>query len=281
MSSGCTLGAKKLPSHFFMFKNRDLVYEDFRSHLIFDDRIFAVQGVDISSGSASGVSIGINNSGLSVCSSTVLVNNNSPYDILLEQLLREADTIEQGTEIVGQELESGKRFQWCNILIGSLNEVGVIEIGDDDFYLEIDENYIVRANHHLKLATSEAILGASDQEREAAGPLADSQHRRQQASKMVAGAKALQDFISIVSTHSPSRGFDSICRHRDAPVKSGSFLGETSYSYIIEVFQPAIDALDIKFHVTRKNPCSNPFRQIDVDFGLSHSDKQAVVASFP
>lgn len=280
MNAGCTIGAKRLPDRFYMFKNRDLVYPDFIDHLIYDERVFAVGGVNIADGSESGVSIGINSSGLALCSATVLINDDLPYDPLLEQILRDADNIGQAEEIVRESFDAGRHYQWCNIVIGSLDEVGVIEIGPEGYALERDEIYITRANHHLKMTTTEMVKHASKKAREAAGPLSDSQIRRQVASTKTKDATALQDFISIVSTHSPSKGFDSICRHLNAHAADREYLGQTAYSYIIEVQKGKAQSRDIVFYVSRGNPCSSPFRDFSVDFESIGAVKASTVADF-
>ncbi len=280
MNAGCTIGAKRFPERFYMFKNRDLVYPDFVDHLIYDERVFAIGGVNIADGSESGVSIGINSSGLALCSATVLINDDLPYDPLIEQILRDADNIGQAEEIVGEAFDAGKHYQWCNIVIGSLDEVGVIEIGPEGYALERDDIYITRANHHLKLATTEVVKRASKKGREAAGPLSDSQVRRQVASTMTKDATALQDFISIVSSHSPNKGFDSICRHLGAHDADGEYLGQTAYSYIIEVQKGKGQSRDIVFYVSRGNPCSSPFRDFSVDFESVDAVKASTIADF-
>ncbi len=281
MSGGCTIGAKKLPGRLYLFKNRDLIYDDFKDRVIFDDRLFAITGIDIGEGVERGVSLGVNSAGLAVCSSSVLINEGAVYDILLEEILRDADTIEESENIVRKAVEAGQEYQWCNFVLGSIDEVGVIELMSDAYHLERDDTYVVRANHHLKLPTAIDVNNASAEEREACGSLTTSQERRQIASKMVVQATALQDFISIVSSHSKSRGFDSICRHRDALVSSGEYLGETSYSYIVEILQLDEGLSDITIHVAKGNPCSHPFKQVQVSFEESDETRFKIIEEFP
>jgi len=281
MPSACTIGAKKLPGRLYLFKNRDLVYEDFKDRAVFTDRMFAVTGVDIAEGIEKGVSIGVNSSGLAVCSSSVLINEGAAYDILLEEILNDANSISEAEEIVKIALDAGEEYQWCNFVLGSLQEVGVIEVSSDAYHLEEDEHFVVRTNHHLKLPTATVVQNASEEQREACGPLSTSQNRRQVASKIVENATAFQDFLSLLSTHSDSRGFDSICRHRDALVSSGSFLGETSYSYIIEMLNLGDRSPEIVFHVARGNPCSNAFKQILVDFDNTIEARTKIIDEFP
>ncbi|MHA1906393.1 MAG: hypothetical protein ACW98Y_03785 [Candidatus Thorarchaeota archaeon] len=281
MSGGCTIGAKRLPGRLYLFKNRDLVYDDFKDRAIFNDRMFSVSGVDIAEGVERGISIGVNSSGFAVCSSSVLINDGAAYDILLEEILREANTISEAEDIVRKALDAGEEYQWCNFILGSIDEVGAIELSSDEYNLERDDIYVVRANHHLKLPTATILSTASIEEREACGPLPTSQERRQVASKMVEQATAFQDFISIVSSHSASRGFDSICRHKDALVSSGAYLGETSYSYIVEMLQLDEGFPDITFHVARGNPCSHPFKQVPLSFEVSEEARVKTIEDFP
>ncbi|MHA2303271.1 MAG: carcinine hydrolase/isopenicillin-N N-acyltransferase family protein [Candidatus Thorarchaeota archaeon] len=280
MSEGCTLAAKIIGPRYFMVKNRDLVYPDFQSYALFDDTIFAVTGVHIGSGEPMGVSIGVNRWGLSVCSSTVLANTDTAYDMLLERVLRKCKTIDEAAELVRADLQSGNRYQWSNFLLATADEVGAIEIGDGVMEIEKLPEMITRANHHLKLSTVETLKASSPEEREAGGPIQDSQHRRQVASKMLESAVSIGDMMEIVCTHSDSRGYDSICRHWSSN-PDNPLLGETSYSYILEVLKTNSNAFDIRMHAARGNPCSNTFREILLDFAASPSDKQELVQSFP
>jgi hypothetical protein len=280
MSEGCTLAAKIIGPRYFMLKNRDLVYPDFQDHAVFDDTIFAVTGVHIGSGVPMGVSIGVNRWGLSVCSSTVLANSETAYDLLLEKVLRECRTIEEAEELVRSDLEIGNMYQWCNFLLATLEEVGAIEIGDRIMEIERLPVMISRANHHLKLPTTEALKAASREEREAGGSIQDSQHRRQVASKMLDTAASIGDMIEILCTHSDSRGYNSICRHRESD-PDDSLLGETSYSYILEVLKTNAEEFDIRIHVAKGNPCSNTFQEIEVDFTMPPSERKKIVQSFP
>ncbi|MHA2461062.1 MAG: hypothetical protein ACXAEJ_07425 [Candidatus Thorarchaeota archaeon] len=280
MSDGCTIGAKFLSGRVFLLKNRDLVYEDFKDAAIFDDEIFAVQGVKIGSAEPCGVSIGVSRKGLMGCSSTVLANLNTAYDLLLEDILRKVNTIEDAYKLVTDSLDQGNEYQWCNFVFADTIQVGVIEIGHRESQMETDPTCITRANHHVLLPTSEMMKKASPEEREAGGPLHTSQERRQTASKMLKEAVSIADMIQILGSHREGRGFDSICRHRSHE-RGNPFLGETSYSYIIEAFSEKAGFKDIRFHVARGNPCSNTFFEFKIDFGMPIEEKIRLVQEFP
>jgi hypothetical protein len=64
MFEGCTIGAKNFGNRFFLFKNRDLRYENFKDQAIFTNDIFGVTGVNIGTSELTGVSIGVNRWGL-------------------------------------------------------------------------------------------------------------------------------------------------------------------------------------------------------------------------
>ncbi|RDE17553.1 MAG: hypothetical protein C4K49_02260 [Candidatus Thorarchaeota archaeon] len=281
MPDGCTIGAKVVGARALLFKNRDLVYEDFKDSAIFDDTLFAVTGMNIGSGAKAGVSVGFNKWGLAACSSTVLIRPAEAYDFLLEEVLRNARTLDEAYRIVSTSLETGKRYQWCNFVVATPNEVGAIEIGDGVCDIERDPKMITRANHHNKLSTGDVLAKASRQEREAGGPLYTSERRRQTAAKMLESAKSVGDIISIVSTHSPGKGFDSICRHRTRKAGEDKLMGETAYSYIVEMSTGRAGGIEFRMHVARSNPCSNPFKEVLVDFGSSPQEKERVVKGFP
>jgi hypothetical protein len=281
MADGCTIGARRVGARTFLFKNRDLVYEDFKDHAVFGDDFFAVTGVNIENGDPAGVSIGVNKTGLAACSATVLINGEEPYDLLLERIVQEASDLDSAYEIVRTSLDNGHRYQWCNFAIATPLELGIIEIGDGVCEIEVDRERIVRTNHHLKLPTTEHITAASDEEREAGGPIDTSQRRRQDASKMLDTASTLADIIEIMSHHSDTMGFDSICRHRNAPSLSNQYLGETSYSYIVEMTSLPPDILEVVFHVSRGNPCTVPYRSIPIRFDIPEDEKKKVALDFP
>jgi len=281
MSDGCTIGAKRIGARVLTFKNRDLVYADFKSVVSFDAQVFAVTGVDIATGVPSGVSIGVNRHGLSACSATVLIGTGSPYDPLLDEILRQCKDVRSAHRIVTGRLQAGERYQWCNIVVASTDEVGAIEIGDGVCDLETDKTQIVRTNHHLRLPTTDTVRKAGPEQREAAGPLYTSQHRRQVASDILKTVTTLTDVTSLVSQHSEDRGFSSICRHKDGDSQGIPLMGETSYSYVIEVSAPKRRAIQVSIHAVRGNPCSHPFRTLALDFDASPSEKARIVSAFP
>ncbi|MFX1603951.1 MAG: hypothetical protein ACFFCK_10740 [Promethearchaeota archaeon] len=281
MSGGCTLGAKIVGNRYFLLKNRDLVYQDFKDTVVFDDTVFGVAGVKIGTGEPAGVSIGFNKWGLSACNSTVLATSDEAYDILMERVLRKAWSLDQAHELVNEELQSGNRYQWGNFLLATHEEVGAIEIGEGVCEIERSPIMITRANHHLRLPTMEALKKATDEEREAGGPIPTSQRRRQLVSRMLEDATSLGDMMKILSSHSDTRGFDSICRHRGMDPGESPFLGETSYSYIAEVLKLGPDKFDFRIHASRGNPCSNKYDETVVDFSSSPAERFATIRGFP
>ncbi|MHA1962479.1 MAG: carcinine hydrolase/isopenicillin-N N-acyltransferase family protein [Candidatus Thorarchaeota archaeon] len=281
MVDGCTIVARRVGPRVFLGKNRDLVYEDFKDHAVFGDDYFAVTGVNIENGEPAGVSIGVNKSGLAACSATVLINGEEPYDLLLQRIVREASDLDSAYEIVRTSLDDGHRYQWCNFAIATPLELGIIEIGDGICEIEVDREQIARTNHHLKLPTTDHVAAASDEEREAGGPIDTSQRRRQDASRMLKTASTLADIIKIMSHHSDTMGFDSICRHRNAPSLSSQYLGETSYSYIIEMTDLSPKSTEVIFHVSRGNPCTVPYMSIPIRFDIPEDEKNKAALEFP
>ena len=82
--------------------------------------------------------------------------------------------------------------------------------------------------------------------------------------------------MALLSNHSPSRQFDSICRHRTQGSYELEFLGETSYSYILEVSGLETGTFDVRINVARGNPCSNSYKEVLIDFNTP-----ADMQSFP
>ncbi len=278
MTGGCTIGAKIVGDRYLLFKNRDLVYEDYKDQCIFENDIFAVIGIKIGAGVDMGASIGVNRWGLAACNSTVLINSEEAYDVLMERLLRRAKTLDEAYDIVVNSLDGGERYQWGNFVIATPDEVGAIEIGDGTYEIESGSDSIARTNHHLILSTRDALLRASPEEREAGGPLNASQSRRQIAARMLESARSTQDIIEILSTHAKGKGYDSICRHRTGARGEDPWLGETSYSYIIEV---ETKPFDFRIHVAPGNPCSTTFHEVQLDFKTTSEAKEQLIRDFP
>jgi len=266
MPDGCTAGAKIIGDRYFLLKNRDLICGGFRDALVFENDVFFITGINVADGEFEGASFGFNRYGLAACNTTVLITPHKPYDILLERILRESKTIEDAFDLVQNDLERGERYQWCNFILASTSGVGVIEIGDGVAVLEQDPKIITRTNHHLILPTADILRHASLAEREAGGSLTTSQHRRQQAAKILSGATSMIDMAQLLSTHSEGRGFDSICRHQSLNPRAEPYRGETVYSYIAEVSGINSNQLEFRISVTPGNPCTGLFKEFIVDF---------------
>jgi hypothetical protein len=281
MSAGCTSGAKRIGSRYFLFKNRDLIWEDFSDSVVFDEDVFLVRGADVASGNPVGAALGVNKLGLAAANTTVLVTDDSPYDLLLERILRECEDIESAMTLVQEDMSQGSRYQWANFVLADRTMVAAIELGDDEAQLETDLSMVTRTNHHLLLPTAEQVRSASAAKREAGGPLQTSQKRRQIAAKLLETATSTQDVIQLLGTHSDGLGFDSICRHWTDRVSLEPYRGATVYSYIIEVFDVGLVDLDIRIHVSRGNPCIQPFFEFELNFKGSPAEREMVVNSFP
>ncbi|MFW9982344.1 MAG: carcinine hydrolase/isopenicillin-N N-acyltransferase family protein, partial [Candidatus Thorarchaeota archaeon] len=248
--------------------------------VVFDSEVFFVTGVNVGDGEPCGASFGFNRYGFAGCNTTVLVTPDAPYDSLLERILREAKTIQEAFELVEDDLECGNRYQWCNFIIASPNGVGAIEIGDGVAVLEEDTRLITRTNHHLILQTADILKQASLAEREAGGPISTSRSRRQEAAKLIDDATSFMDMTQLLSTHSESRGFDSICRHRSPNPRLDPYLGETVYSYIAEISGIDSDSYEFRMKVAAGNPCSSTFDEFTIDFD-SPECKYSVIKNFP
>ena len=281
MSDGCTALAKIVGNRYLLAKNRDLIWTDFTDSIVFEKDVLLVRGVDVSDATTCGASFGMNRWGLTACNTTVLVTHDPPYDTLLERVLRECKTVEEAYALVKEDMSNGSRYQWCNFILASPQGVGAIEIGDGVCVLEQDNSMITRTNHHLVLPTAEILKRASAAEREAGGPLASSQSRRQQAAQLLKDAASTMDIVKLMGSHAPGRGFDSICRHRKGGKQSNPYLGETVYSYIAEVSGLASRDMEFRISVTPGNPCSGVFKEFVVDFDASDEKKEQLVMRFP
>ncbi|MHA1741825.1 MAG: carcinine hydrolase/isopenicillin-N N-acyltransferase family protein [Candidatus Thorarchaeota archaeon] len=279
MSDGCTIGAKRLGDRVVMFKNRDLLYRDFRDRVVFDSQTFGVVEVGIGTGEALGISIGGNSDGLAACTATVLATSDTPYDILVEEILRHDRSVDDALITVQDRLDSGGRYQWCNIVLATPDEVGVIELGPDGCRLQRDPTLVVRTNHHLLLPTAALVEVSSASERECAGPLSSSRRRYAVANRLAQQAGTVDDFVAMLRTHSESRAFDSIYRHDEASNSSIPYLGCTCYSYIVEI--ESHSAHRPVMYVAFGNPCSAPYVRIPINFDATESERSEILRLFP
>ena len=280
MPDGCTAGAKIIGDRYYLLKNRDLIWGGFRDTIVFENDVFFVTGVNVGDGELSGASFGFNRSGLAACNTTVLVTPHKPYDILLERILRETETIADAFELVEKDLESGERYHWCNFVLASPTGVGAIEIGDGVAVLEQDPEIITRTNHHLILPTADILSNASLAEREAGGPLITSQRRRQEASKLLSEATSMMDMTQLLGTHKEGLGFESICRHLPSNPRMEPYRGETVYSYIAEVSGFDNDKLEFRINVAQGNPCTGIFKEFVINFDSPES-KFTLMSNYP
>jgi hypothetical protein len=277
MVEGCTIGAKVISNHFFLFKNKDLRYNDFKDQAIFDDNIFAVTGVNIGTGELSGVSIGINRWGLAACSANVLATNDQSYDLLLDKILRNSRSINDAYRTILDSFRNRESYQWCNIVVATLDRLAVFEIGPGIVDKEEHTEQVVRTNHHIMLSTK-VSLSELNREKELENRILLSEKRRQQASKLIENVSTLENVIGLLSHHSETKGYDSICRHR---LTGDRYVGETVYSYILEVGKQNKGDLVFQMHVARSNPCSNPYERILIDYNASTDERKRVVEDFP
>lgn len=278
MIEGCTIGAKIISNHFLMFKNKDLRYENFQDQVIFDDEIFAVTGINIGTEEITGVSIGVNKWGLAACSANVLTTDDDPYDLLLETIMRKSKSIEDAYSVVSALFESGKAYQWCNIVIATLDKVAAFEIGPESAAKDEHVEEIVRTNHHVLLSTKKSLSILTREKNEFEDIITLSEKRRKRANELIFNVSTLEDVMSLLSAHSETRGYDSICRHR---LNGDRYVGETVYSYIFEVAKQNEGDLVFQMHVARSNPCNNPYERIPFDFNSSTDEKKKVVENFP
>jgi hypothetical protein len=281
MPDGCTAVAKVVGNRFYLAKNRDLVWTDFTDSVVFEDDVFLVRGVDVSNAKPCGASFGMNRWGLSACNTTVLVTPDPPYDTLLERILRETKTIEEAFNLVRTDMKTGSRYQWCNFILASPQGLGAIEIGDGVCVLEQDYSMITRTNHHLLLPNADILKKASAAAREAGGPISTSQARRQEAAHLLKEATSTADFMKLMASHRTGKGFNSICRHRQPAAISDPYLGETVYSYILEISGIAASNLEFRMNVTPGNPCSGTYKEFTIDFDSPPEKKELLVMRFP
>ncbi len=244
-AQGCTVGLIRIPGGFLFFKNRDLSREYLVNRLtIFEStpEFHALRGVNLKSGEPEGVSIGINQHGICVANTHVASTRGATYDILCEEIVRQARRRSDVPDIVA-EFMGRSRVQGGRLLVASRKWAYLIEVFKRGYGIEAVEPDFVMTNTFSLLAHPGKQSGVRAK---------SSALRLQVAQAAVAQISDIGGLKSLLRSHVPERGEFSICNHR----RDG---GGTESSHIIRV-----QGKCIAWSWLSGYPCENDYRTIQL-----------------
>jgi len=243
-----------------LFKNRDMYSTSHKDALFHDVDGFGVRGIDMVTGKTSGLSIGVNRNGLAVANSHVMGTEDPTYDILTEQILMFAEDAEDGLRMTVDQLKSGRKFQWGNLILADLDSMLVIEIAGNEHSIEWSERKVLRTGHHIMLDTEEFLSQHSSSK--GVDSFVNSTIRVDRGYELFRNVTSVQDVFSALKDHGEGPSQSSICKH-----SSGEGQMSTVTSYVVEIDHPGENGRPkVVFHVAKGNPCTSTYAAIPLVF---------------
>lgn len=264
---GCTTGAKILNDgqQTVIFKNKDFQVGSHTDGLLLEySHAFGIKGVNLLNLKMGGVSIGVNRYGLAAVNSNILSTTDNPYDLITERIILECKTVTDAIEICENEFRSSTKYQWCNMVVASPEELVAIELTSSDLAIDRSKDHLVRTNHHVLLNTR-GVIGNSK--------LNNSRIRYNHAKNLLESASDVNDVISLLKSHHPVA---PICRHGQSALNL-SFT--TVYSYIMTIHVKNLPL--VFFDVIKGPPCKQNFKRLELSFPLSHDERQQLLLNYP
>lgn len=238
---GCTVGVVHVPGGLLFFKNRDLPGE----HLA--DRVtvyqstpesHALRGVNLKTKALEGVSIGVNRHGICMASTHVASTTGVTYDLLCEQLMRQARGRADVPRIVRAFMQHN-RVQGGRILVASPGWTFLVEVFEDLFQVaEVEGNCVI--------TNSFSLLPSQGDRSELRERSSDS--RMQVASGVIGAISGIGALKSLLRSHVPEKGELSICNHREDG-------GGTESSHIVQ-----IQGAYVGWSALIGHPCESDYR---------------------
>jgi hypothetical protein len=269
---GCTTGAIILDKSQTMiaFKNKDHNTRNFKDKIFLDhENAFGVCGLDLQNEKASGFSIGVNKYGLVALNSHVLTTLDPTYDLITQNIVFEAKNVDEAIEICKREIKESKKYQWCNMVIATNKELAAIELATPNIAVDRSRTSIVRTNHHLMLNSDNSIIDYFGEQ-----SLKNSKIRYNDAAKILSKASDKMEIESLLKSHNQS---GAICRHGNDNVQDVSC--STVYSYLVTIQMKTKP--QIVFEVIKGSPCSQSYRELEIDFPLNINTRPRIQKNYP
>jgi len=243
-----------------LFKNRDMYSTSHKDTLFHDVNGFGVRGIDTVTGKTGGLSIGVNRYGLAVANSHVMGTEDSAIDVLTKQILMFAKDAEDGLRMTVDQLKSGRKFQWGNLILADLDSMLVIEIAGNNHSIEWSERKVLRTGHHIMLDTEEFLKQYLSSK--GVDSYVNSTIRVDRGYELFRNVTSVQGVFSALKDHGGNPSQSSICMHG-----SGEEQMSTVTSYVVEIDHPGENGRPKGvFHVAKGNPCTSTYTAIPLVF---------------
>lgn len=272
---GCTTGAKILDygRRLFVFKNKDFEVNSYSDGLALEQsHAFGIRGMNLETQQSEGFSIGANQSGLVVVNSNVLTTNDPPYDLVTEKIVLEANTVDEAIAICEQEISESSKWQSCNMIVASLNQLAAIELTATDLAITQTNDYVIRTNHHQKLNTNEKIMTSNP--KNGINEIKNSKSRLNQAENYLKEITEAEEVVTLLRTHHEEA---SICRH--GKLISPDLALTTVYSYIVRVYMEHKPR--IFFDVVKGPPCMQAYTSFELKFPSTEYSCKSILTKYP
>lgn len=253
----CTIGAIILSEdEYLLFKNKDFARPKFNDRIVSNKDWFGPQGLETfdqdpaTPNVYSGLSIGANRHGLLACVTHVRVTEpeKANYDILVELALSEARDVDGAKQVIADYL-ANQACWWGNVVLTDGKKVAAVEVREQEFRVEENQNRIVRTNHQPMFGEAESSFGV------------ECSAKRFFSADLRAGIiESTEEVVEMLAAH--DNGRTGICNHRPE-------LG-TVYSYVLNVNPDRT-----RIWVSQGNPCKSPRASMRVPLGGSWSPDAA------
>jgi hypothetical protein len=205
--SGCTVGVVRIPGGLFFFKNRDLSREHLANRLMTFESTpdsYVLRGINLVTGDPEGVSIGVNRYGICVANTHVVSTRDVTYDLLCEEIVRQARHQSDPPRIVADFVKR-MSVQGGRILVASREWAFLIEVYEAGYRIAPVEGDFVMTNTFSLLPHLPYQGGTRER---------SSLARLQAAQGMIVQIGDIGALKSMLRSHIPERGELSICNHR-------------------------------------------------------------------
>ncbi|MCJ7817603.1 MAG: C45 family peptidase [Candidatus Thorarchaeota archaeon] len=250
-------GAVILPKYkkTLLFKNRDMAIQDHRDEIFYDVDCFGIRGVNNTTGAIGGLAIGVNRNGLAIANTHVRNTEDPSYHILTEQLLMFTKDAEDGLSMTVDHLQSGRKYQWGNLILADNDSMLGLELAGNDHSIEWSERRVLRTSHHIMLDTEETLRSGGDS-------YDQSVQRVERGYDLIRQVKTVDDVFAMLKDHGEKTGPTSLCCH------PGDFSeAKTTMSYVIEVdYNTESGKPKIIFHVANGSSCESGYTAIPIIF---------------
>ena len=203
---GCTVGVIQVPDGILFFKNRDLasqyltnrtmVWQSTHDHHV-------LKGANLKTGALQGIAIGVNRYGVCVANTHLCSTPDVTYDLLCEELVRQARSREDIPAVV-EGFMAENTVQGGKILVASPAWTLLIEVLGDEFRIQDFEGSFVMTND-FSLISHEPDRAEVHRQ--------SSRIRHEVAWGMIETVSSTGALKGMLRSHLPKKGPYSICNH--------------------------------------------------------------------